>query len=92
MIAEAFDTFRTIALALAGWIIFGATVAATLLLAALATGAYGVRAVWRRTAGPSWQRGPIRARVYAARRTRRSTARTRPLWSHSQPLDYEEAA
>lgn len=92
MIAEAIDTAITIGYALAGWVIFLATVAAILTLAAIATGVWGVRALWRRTAGPSWARGRIRARIHAARRLRRSNGRTRPLWSHSQPLDYEEAA
>ncbi|WP_327592490.1 hypothetical protein [Streptomyces chartreusis] len=92
MIAEAIDTALTVAIALAGWLIFLATVAAILTLTAIATGAYGVRAMWRRTVGPSWKRGQIRARIYVGRRRRCSSKRTRPLWSHSQPLDYEEAA
>lgn len=92
MIAEAIDTALTLAIALAGWVIFFATVAAILALAAIATGAYGVRAVWRRAVGPSWKRGRIRARIYTARRRRRSRGRPRPLWSHAQPLNYEEAA
>ena len=88
MIAEAIDTALTVGYALAGWVIFFATVASILALAAIATGAWGVRALWRRTAGPSWARGRLRARIYVVRRRRP----TRPLWSHSQPLDYEEAA
>lgn len=95
MIAEAIDTAITIAWALAGWVIFFATVAAILALAAVATGAWGVRALWRRTAGPSWARGRLRARIHAHRRVQAPQARTAPhapLWSHSQPLDYEEAA
>ena len=88
MIAEAIDTVLAVGYALAGWVIFFATVAAILALAAIATGAYGVRALWRRAVGPSWKRGRLRARVYVARRRRP----TRPLWSHHQPLDYEEAA
>lgn len=92
MIAEAIDTAITLGYALAGWVIFFATIAAILALAAIACGAWGVRALWRRTAGPSWARGRIRARIHVARLRRRSTRRTRPLWSHSQPLDYEEAA
>jgi hypothetical protein len=92
VIAEAIDTALTLAWALAGWVIFLATVAAILALAAIACGAWGVRALWRRATGPSWARGRIRARIHAARRLRRSNGRTRPLWSHSQPLDYEEAA
>lgn len=92
MIAEAIDTALTVGYALVGWVIFFATVAAILALAAIATGAWGVRAVWRRAVGPSWKRGRIRARIYVARRRRRTSRPTRPLWSHTQPLDYEEAA
>ena len=92
MIAEAIDTALTLGWALAGWVIFLATVAAILTLAAIVTGVYGVRALWRRTAGPSWARGRFGARMYVRARLRRPQRRTRPLWSHSQPLDYEEAA
>ncbi|MFC5217289.1 hypothetical protein [Streptomyces coerulescens] len=88
MIAEAIDTALTVGYALAGWVIFFVTVAAILALAAIATGAWGMRALWRRTAGPSWARGRIRARIHAARRRRRA----RPAWSTSQPPDYGEAA
>ncbi|MFB6934552.1 hypothetical protein [Streptomyces chartreusis] len=92
MIADAIDTALTVGYALVGWVIFFATVAAILALAAIATGAWGVRAVWRRAVGPSWKRGRIRAGIYVARRRRRTSRPTRPLWSHSQPLDYGEAA
>lgn len=95
MIAEAIDTALTLAIALAGWVIFFATVAAILALTAIATGAWGVRAVWRRTAGPSWARGRLGARMHIARRVRAPQAHTAPcvpVWAHTQPLDYEEAA
>ena len=59
MIAEAIDTALTVGYALAGWVIFFATIAAILALAAIATGAWGVRAVWRRSVGPSWARGRL---------------------------------
>jgi hypothetical protein len=91
VIAEAIDTALTVGYALAGWVIFFATIAAILALAAIATGAWGVRAVWRRSVGPSWARGRLGSRIYVARR-RRTRRPTRPLWSHHQPLDYEEAA
>jgi hypothetical protein len=77
LLVEAIDAFAAVAEAVAQWLIFFATVASILALVAIATGAWGVRAVWRRTPRPSF-----------ARRRRRS----RPLWSTSQPLDYEEAA
>jgi hypothetical protein len=92
VIAEAIDTAITLAWALAGWVIFAATVAAILTLAAILTGAYGVRALWRRTAGPSWARGRLGARMCVRARLRRPQRRTRHFWSHTQPLDYEEAA
>jgi hypothetical protein len=35
--------------------------------------------------GPTWARGPVRARIHAARRTRPSTERTQPFpsWDHT---------
>ncbi|KOG21779.1 hypothetical protein [Streptomyces viridochromogenes] len=92
LLVEAIHTFNAVADAFVQWLIFLATVAAVLALAVIACGAWGVRALWRRAAGPSWRRGHVRARIYAARRLRRSNGRTRPHWVHSQPLDYEEAA
>lgn len=47
LFVEAVDTAITLGYALIGWLIFGATVAAILLLAAIATGAYGMRALSR---------------------------------------------
>jgi hypothetical protein len=92
VIAEAIDTALTLAWALAGWVIFLATTAAILALAAIATGAWGVRALRRRAVGPSWARGRLRALMCARTRPRRPQRPSRPFWSHSQPLDYEEAA
>ncbi|MGW1615760.1 hypothetical protein ACWCQZ_41190 [Streptomyces sp. NPDC002285] len=94
LIVEAIHTFNAVADAFVQWLIFVATVAAILALAAIACGVRGLRAPRQRTAGPSWARGRIRARIHVRRRVRPARARTapRPLWSHSQPLDYEEAA
>ncbi|NUS78500.1 MAG: hypothetical protein HOV70_20200 [Streptomyces sp.] len=76
LFVEALDTAVHLGYALAGWVIFFGVVASILFLAAIATGTWGVRLVWRHTAGPSWARSRTRARLYA-RRTRH---------------DYEEAA
>lgn len=92
MIAEAVDTLVTLGWALAAWIAVLAAVAAVVLLAGAALGAWAAGVVWRRVVRPSWARGRLRARIYTARRLRRPCGRTRPRWSHSQPLDYEEAA
>lgn len=95
LLVEAIHTFNTVADAFVQWLIFLATVTAILALTAIATGTWGVRALWRRTAGPSWARGDLRARIYVRSRVRVPQARTAPrtpLWAHSQPLDYEEAA
>ncbi|NUO43681.1 MAG: hypothetical protein HOV82_16785 [Streptomyces sp.] len=92
MIGDAIDTAITLGWALTGWIITLAVIASILTLAAIATGAWGARALWRAATGPSWARGGLRARIYAARRLRRSSGRTRPHWAHRQPLDIEEAA
>ncbi|NUS58799.1 MAG: hypothetical protein HOV66_28690 [Streptomycetaceae bacterium] len=82
---EAIDTAIHLGYALAGWMIFFAVVGAILVLAAIATGTYGMRAAWRHTAGPSWHRSALRARIHARRATRASRRRTRPH-------EFEEAA
>ena len=53
---EAVDTMLTLGRALIGWLIFLATVATILVLAAIATGAWGVNVLRRRAATPSWAR------------------------------------
>jgi hypothetical protein len=50
LFVEAVDTAYRLGWALAGWLLFFATVAAILILAAIATGAWGVRAVSQGTA------------------------------------------
>lgn len=85
LFVEAIDTAIHLGWALLGWIIFLAAVGSILVLSAIATGAYGARAVWRRAAGPSWRRSALRARIHARRATRASQRRTRPH-------EFEEAA
>lgn len=85
LFVEAIDTAITLGWSLLGWIIFLAAVASILTLAAIATGAYGVRAVWRCATGPSWARGRLRARIHARRRVQAADGRT-------EPHDFEEAA
>jgi hypothetical protein len=85
VIGEAIDTALTLGWALHGWIITLAVIASILTLTAIATGAWGARAAWRAVNGPSWARGGIQARIYAARRRRRSSRRT-------DPHNYREAA
>ncbi|MGW2720815.1 hypothetical protein [Streptomyces sp. NPDC001492] len=85
LFVEAIDTAIQLGQALLGWLIFLAIVGTILLLAAIATGAYGARAAWRATTGPSWGRSALRARICAARRTRRPQRRT-------EPQQFEEAA
>lgn len=95
LFAEALTALHRLVWAAAGWLIFLSTVAAILTVAAIATGAWGARAVRRRYSGPSWARGRLRARIHARARVRRSSGRTgprAPLWAHTQPIDYEEAA
>ncbi len=76
LFTEALDTAIHLGWYLAGWVIALAAIASILTLAAIATGTWTVRLVWRHTAGPTWARSRTRARLYA-RRTRR---------------DFEEAA
>lgn len=85
MIAEALDTAITLGLALLAWIVVFAAVGTIVVLTAIATGAWAVRALWRHTAGPSWRRSAIRARILARRRVR-------PPQAHTDDSDYDEAA
>lgn len=85
LFVEAIDTAVRLGWALFGWLIFLAIVGTILVLSAIATGAYGARAVWRATTGPSWRRSALRARIHARRATRASQRRTRPH-------EFEEAA
>jgi hypothetical protein len=71
LFVEAVDTAIVLAQAVIGWLIFLATVAAVLILAAIAT---AVRAVWRAAGGPSWRRGRMRAWWLARRRRDYDTA------------------
>lgn len=85
LLVEAIDTAVTLGWALAAWI---AVLAAITTIAILGTGALlaiSARALWRRTAGPSWARSRLRARIYARRRLKRPSGRT-------EPHDYREAA
>lgn len=95
MIAEAVDTVLTVAWALAGWVVFLATVAAILVAAAAVTGAWAVRGAWR------WLRGRLAASSApqavpegqtAQEPPQARTGRRTPAWAHTQPLDIEEAA
>lgn len=77
--------------------VVGAAVGFVLCVVGFAVGplvAPAMKAATRRAAGPSWARGALQARFLTRRRLKRSSSHTapRPLWAHSQPLDYEEAA
>ncbi|MFE9127056.1 hypothetical protein ACFYOF_16825 [Streptomyces sp. NPDC007148] len=86
-LATAFDTVITAATAwveaLAGASAFILCVAAFVAFGARPTTPYIVRRAMPR---PSWARSPLRARALARR------TRTLPLWAHTQPHDYDEAA
>ena len=85
LFVEAIDTAVRLGWALFGWLIFLPAVGSMLILTAIPTGAYGVRTAWRHTAGPSWRRSALRARIHARRATRASQRSTRPH-------EFEEAA
>lgn len=76
LIADALDTIRILGWALAGWVALFAAVGTILILTTAATGAWALRALWRRTAGPSWRRSHVRARILARRRARRPSGHT----------------
>ena len=65
MIADAIDTVITLGWALAGWIIVLAVVGTIVIFAALATGAYAARSLWRSVGRPAWARSRRRARLIA---------------------------
>lgn len=89
LFVEALDAAAAIWQALLVWIAVGATMATLLLLGTLALLAWAGRRAWRaatrRSTGPSWRRGRLRARIHAARRTRVARRRT------ADP-EYQEAA
>ena len=85
MIGEAIDTAITLGVALLVWIVVAAAVGTVVLLGAAAGVAWAVKALWRRSAGPSWRRNAFRARILARRRVRASE-------SHTDDSTYEEAA
>ncbi|MBL3669088.1 hypothetical protein JL475_24455 [Streptomyces sp. M2CJ-2] len=85
MIAEALDTMWTLGWALTAWIAVFAAVGTIVIFATIAAGAWATRALWRATAGPSWRRSRLRARILARTRTRRAS-------EPAEPNDYREAA
>lgn len=98
LFVEAVDTAVRLGWAFLGWLIFLSTVAAILLLAAIATSAWAVDAAWewlrgrwRRRKGGEAAREPDEAPEAPGRRT----ARRAPSWADTQPIrpdDIEEAA
>ena len=99
MIVEALTTLTLIIDTAITWvqILAGAAafVACVVLFAIGPLVALPVKHAARRATGPSWRRGRIRARILTRQRVRTPQARTArrvPVWAHTQPLDYEEAA
>jgi len=85
VIGEAIDTAITLGVALLVWIVVAAAVGTVILLGAAAGAAWAVKALWRRSTGPSWRRNAFRARILARRRVRASG-------SHTGDPAYGEAA
>lgn len=85
LLVDAFATIRILGWAFAGWLLVFAAIGTIAVLAVAATGTWAVKAVWRRTAGPSWRRSAVRARILARRRVR-------PPGARSDDSDWEEAA
>lgn len=95
LIIDAIDTATTLMDAFVQWLIVLAVTGSILVIAAVACGAWGIRAVMealnaRERDGQPGQapREPCNPPGSPQRRTGRRT----PTWAHSQPLDYEEAA
>lgn len=106
LFVEAVDTAIVLAKAVIGWLIFLAVVGSILILAAIATGATAVRAVWRAVRA-RWRRGrgcaPAGAPHTASGDSRdaeapsspsRGRTRLRPSWADKQTHDneWDEAA
>lgn len=107
VMAELVDTVLTVAWALAGWVVFLATVAAILVTAAAATGAWAARGTWRWLQArlprrEPWRglgapQGPSRGSRDAGdapepARARTELPRRTPAWACTQPINHEEAA
>ena len=85
LLADAFATIRILGWAFAGWLVVFAAIGTIVVLVVAATGTWVAKALWRRTAGPSWRRSAVRARILARRRVR-------PPGARSGGSDWEEAA
>lgn len=85
LLADAIDTLIILGWAAVGWLAIAAAIGTIVVLAVAATGTWAVKALWRRTAGPSWRRSAVRARILARRRVR-------PPGARSGGSDWEEAA
>jgi hypothetical protein len=87
---EAVDTAITLGRAAIGWLIFFGVAATMFVLAAIATGAWGVNALRRRLrARPATEQTPDGPSE--PREPHKPEPRT-PSWAHTQPIDCEEAA
>lgn len=85
LLVDAFATIRVLGWAFAGWLVVFAAIGTIVVLAVAATGTWAAKALWRRTAGPSWRRNAVRARILARRRAR-------PPGARSDDSEWEEAA
>ena len=88
LFVEAVDTAYRLGWALAGWLLFLSTVAAILVLAAVATGAWGVRAARSHLRAPVSAEQPADDSSPARTADGRSKPRPRPAWAQPD----EEAA
>jgi hypothetical protein len=85
IVHDAASAFVALIHAVFAWAAVLAGVAAMVLCAVPLCVAPGVRAVRKRVTGPSWARGPLRARILARTRARASQA-------PSEASSYREAA
>lgn len=92
LFVEAVDAAIRLGWALAGWLVFLATVAAILLLAAIATGAWAVDTVLDRLCGRREASDAPEAEPEPDDGPKPPHGRRRPTWAHEQPTTYEEAA
>ena len=92
LFVEAVDTAVRLGWAFLGWLIFLSTVAAILLLAAIATSAWAVDAAWEWLRGRLWgAHGPDEETEpdEAPEPPQRRTERRVPKWAHTQPIEHE---
>lgn len=102
LLVDAFATIRVLGWAFVGWLVVFAAIGTIVVLAVAATGTWAVKALWRtlrarrrperRCTPAEATNSPSGGSADAGTHPSAPQRRPRPHWSHSQPLDCDEAA